>query len=143
MSNCTSSHDPRSGMMRNEYSTLPLRCTLLSKQMPGERCNWLTTTRSAPLMTNVPCGVMSGISPMYTFSSLVPRSSFNWKVTCKGALKVWPFALGFERGKLRLADFVVAEIERGLVVVALDGEDFLEYCLQAAVFALARGDVLL
>ena len=32
--------------------------------MPGERCNWLTTTRSAPLMTNVPCGVMSGISPM-------------------------------------------------------------------------------
>ena len=24
--------------------------------MPGERWSWETTTRSAPLMTNVPCG---------------------------------------------------------------------------------------
>ena len=60
-----------------------------SKQMPGERCNWLTTTRSAPLMTNVPCGVMSGISPMYTFSSFVPFSSLSRKVTWSGALNVW------------------------------------------------------
>ena len=35
-----------------------------SNAMPGDRCNCETTTRSAPLMTNVPCGVMSGISPM-------------------------------------------------------------------------------
>src|SRR5712691_13153504 len=35
-----------------------------SEAMPGERCNWLTTTRSAPLITKVPCGVISGISPM-------------------------------------------------------------------------------
>ena len=29
-----------------------------SKAMPGERCNWETTTLSAPLITNVPRGVM-------------------------------------------------------------------------------------
>ena len=30
---------------------------------PGERCSWLTMTRSAPLMTKVPSGVSSGSSP--------------------------------------------------------------------------------
>jgi hypothetical protein len=29
----------------------------------GERCSWLTTTRSVPLMMNVPVSVISGISP--------------------------------------------------------------------------------
>ena len=122
---------------------MPLRCTLLSNAMPGERCSWETTTRSAPLMTNVPCGVMSGISPMYTFSSFVPFSSFSWKVTCSGALKRLALALGFERAELRLADLVMGEIQRRLVVVALDGENFLENRLEAAVFALAGGDILL
>ncbi len=57
-----------------------------SKQMPGERCNWLTITRSAPLITKLPEEVMSGISPMYTFSSFVPLASLSRKVTCSGAL---------------------------------------------------------
>ena len=34
-----------------------------SKKAPGERWSWLTTTRSVPLMMNVPFSVMSGISP--------------------------------------------------------------------------------
>jgi len=42
--------------MRKEKSVLPLRWSDDSKAMPGERCNWETTTRSAPLMTNVPAG---------------------------------------------------------------------------------------
>ena len=51
-------------MMRKLKSTLPFRWIELSKQMPGERCNCETTTRSAPFTTNVPEGVISGISPM-------------------------------------------------------------------------------
>ena len=42
------------GMTRLEYSTLRLEWDLpesCSKMMPGERCNWLTMTRSVPLMT--------------------------------------------------------------------------------------------
>jgi hypothetical protein len=34
-----------------------------SKNTPAERCSWLTTTRSVPLMMNVPLSVISGSSP--------------------------------------------------------------------------------
>ena len=33
------------------------------KKTPGDRCSWLTTTRSVPLMINVPLSVISGIVP--------------------------------------------------------------------------------
>ena len=35
-----------------------------SKKTPGERCIWLTMTRSVPLTMKVPLSVMSGMSPM-------------------------------------------------------------------------------
>jgi hypothetical protein len=35
-----------------------------SKSTPGERCIWLTITRSVPLTMNVPFFVISGMSPM-------------------------------------------------------------------------------
>ncbi len=44
-------------MMRAEYSNLPDEWVLplsWSKNTPGERCSWLTTTRSVPLMMKVP-----------------------------------------------------------------------------------------
>ena len=72
-------------MMRKECSVLPLGCWVASKASPGDRCNWLTMTRSAPLMTKVPWGVMSGSSPMKTFSSLAAFSSLSRKVTYSGA----------------------------------------------------------
>ena len=50
----------------------PFSC---AKNTPGERCNWLTMTRSVPLMTKVPCSVMSGTSPRYTFCSFTSRMS--------------------------------------------------------------------
>ena len=53
------------------------------------------------------------------------------------------FALRLERAQLRFADFVVAEIERRLFVVALDRENFLEDGLQAGVLPLGRRNVLL
>ena len=58
--------DPGTAIRDNPEAVehLAVECMLDSNAMPGERCNWLTTTRSAPLMTKVPCGVMSGISPM-------------------------------------------------------------------------------
>src|SRR5205085_10763852 len=37
----------------------------------GERTSWLTTTRSVPLMTNVPLGVIIGKSPMNTVWLLI------------------------------------------------------------------------
>ena len=39
--------------------------------MPGERTSWDTTTRSVPLMMNVPRPVMMGKSPMKTSCSLI------------------------------------------------------------------------
>ncbi|COW37879.1 Uncharacterised protein [Mycobacterium tuberculosis] len=37
-----------------------------SKYTPGDRTSWLTTTRSVPLMMNVPFSVIIGKSPMNT-----------------------------------------------------------------------------
>ncbi len=66
-SNSKSSHEPRYGITRAENKSFPLECVLprsCSKNTPGERCSWLTITRSVPLMMNEPVVVMSGISPM-------------------------------------------------------------------------------
>ena len=55
--------------MRAENSSLPEEWVLprsCSKNTPGERCNWETITRSVPLITKEPLGVINGISPMYT-----------------------------------------------------------------------------
>ena len=54
-------------MMRAANRYLPELCVLplsWSKNTPGERCIWLTMTRSVPLMMKVPLSVMSGMSPM-------------------------------------------------------------------------------
>src|SRR6266700_2009984 len=45
--------------------------TCRSKYTPGERTSWLTTTRSVPLMMNVPLRDMSGKSPMKTVWLLI------------------------------------------------------------------------
>jgi len=53
------------------------------------------------------------------------------------------FPLRLERAQFRLADFVMAEIERCLLVVAFDRENFLEDRLQAGHFPLGSGHVFL
>ena len=59
----SSIHEPRSGMMRLECSgRSPMRDATL-KSTPGERCSWLTMTRSAPLTMNSPPPIMIGMSP--------------------------------------------------------------------------------
>ncbi len=62
-----SSHAPRLGMMRAETMSLSLVLSATrSKYTPGERTSCDTTTRSVPLMMNVPLSVCSGKSPMKT-----------------------------------------------------------------------------
>jgi hypothetical protein len=48
---------------------------------PGERTSCVTTTRSVPLMMNVPQSVMSGKSPMNTSCSLSSPVSLTMKRT--------------------------------------------------------------
>ena len=67
--------EPRKGIIRAEYSLVPLACTLCPKNTPGERCNCETITRSAPFMTNVPLAVIYGIVPKYTSCTTVSKSS--------------------------------------------------------------------
>jgi len=62
--------DPRSGMMRQEWSRRSPASSSIEKSTPGDRCNWLTMTRSAPLMMNSPPPIMIGNSPTYTSSSI-------------------------------------------------------------------------
>src|SRR5687767_13584324 len=53
------------------------------------------------------------------------------------------FPLGFERRQLRFADLVMAEIERGFFIVALDRKHFLEHRLEAGILSLGKRDVFL
>ena len=53
------------------------------------------------------------------------------------------FALRLERAQFRFADFVMAEIERRLFVVALDRKNFLENGLEAGNFPFRKRHVLL
>ena len=54
---------PRSGMIRQLCSLRSPASVSTTKSTPGERCSWLTTTRSAPLMMNSPPPIMMGMSP--------------------------------------------------------------------------------
>src|SRR5215469_11400814 len=69
--------------------------TWRSKYTPGERTSWLTTTRSVPLMMNVPLSVISGKSPMNTVWLLISPVVLlmNSAVTNIGAEKVMSFSL--------------------------------------------------
>src|SRR5205814_1889464 len=65
------------------------------KMTPGDRTSWDTTTRSVPLMMNVPFSVIIGKSPMKTVCSLIsPVWAFMKRaVTKRGREKVISFSL--------------------------------------------------
>jgi hypothetical protein len=73
VSNSKSIQLPWFGMIRAVKISFapPVLLRLESKKMPGLRWSWDTTTRSVPLMMNVPFSVISGISPKYTGCSLM------------------------------------------------------------------------
>ena len=67
-----SSQAPREGMtFAVKMSLSEVLSGVRSKYTPGERTSWETTTRSVPLMMNVPRSVMSGNSPMNTVCDLI------------------------------------------------------------------------
>ena len=84
VSNMISIQLPRSGMMRTERSVWPLAWTCFSDEMPGLRWSCETTTRSAPLITNAPSGVMIGMSPRNTSSSRTSSPSIRRNDTLSG-----------------------------------------------------------
>src|SRR5699024_10941121 len=51
-------HEPLKGITLAEYNLVPLAWKDCPKNTPGDRCNCETTTRSAPLTTKVPLGVI-------------------------------------------------------------------------------------
>src|SRR5919112_1460377 len=63
--------------------------------MPGERTSWDTTTRSVPLMMNVPLSVITGKSPMKTVWLLISPVVLlvNSAVTKSGAAYVMSLSL--------------------------------------------------
>jgi hypothetical protein len=66
-------------MIRQANSSLPEEWVLplsWSKNTPGERCIWLTITRSVPFTMKVPLGVIRGMSPMNTSCSLMSLTDF-------------------------------------------------------------------
>ncbi len=67
----------------------------LSKYTPGERTSCETTTRSVPLITNVPLGVIIGKSPMKTVWLLISPVVLlvNSAVTNSGAANVMSLSL--------------------------------------------------
>ncbi len=91
-------------MTRAENRSLP-EATVLplssSKKTPAERWSCETTTRSVPLMMNVPLSVMRGSSPRYTswprcsrmlrvFDSLSWSNTTRRSVTLSGMANVIP-----------------------------------------------------
>ena len=55
----------------------------------------------------------------------------------------FPFALGFIGGQFGFTHFIMAEVQHGLLIVTVDGEDFLENGLQADHDPLGRRHILL
>src|SRR6202041_3154606 len=99
--------------------------TWRSKYTPGERTSWLTTTRSVPLMMNVPLRDMSGKSPMNTVWLLISPVVLlmNSAVTNIGAENVMSLSLhssaeylgGSNRGSRNESDMVLVKSSIGLI----------------------------
>ena len=86
-----SSQAPRLGMSLAECILRPvLASSSALKYTPGERISCDTTTRSAPLITNVPFSVICGKSPRKVSLSLISPvlKMRNWTFTRNGAEKV-------------------------------------------------------
>jgi hypothetical protein len=101
----------------------------VSKYTPGERTSCDTTTRSVPLMMNVPLSVITGKSPMKTVWDLIVPSSLlrNSAVTNSGARVGVVLLLALLDGVLRVLEAVVQEGLRAILPLAvLDRGDLVE-----------------
>src|SRR5256885_4955578 len=121
-----SSQAPRLGMtLTLDRSRSEVLSGCLSKYTPGDRTSWLTTTRSVPLMMNVPLGVIIGKSPMNTVWLLISPVVWlvNSAVTNSGAQYVRSFSLhssidaftSSKRGAEKDSDMVPEKSSIGLI----------------------------
>ena len=93
MSISSSSHEPRAGI---RFATKTCFSGSLGsiRYAPGDRTSCVTTTRSVPLMMNVPRSVIHGKSPMNTDCSRISPVSrlMNPTVTVNGRAYVRSFS---------------------------------------------------
>ena len=73
-------HDPLNGITLAEYNLVPFAWKDCPKKTPGDLWSWDTTTLSAPLIINVPLGVIYGIEPRKTSWTMVSKSSCSTSV---------------------------------------------------------------
>src|SRR5205807_9161288 len=103
LSTSNSSHAPRLGITLTLCSSFSVDLSMLSsKYTPGDRTSWLTTTRSVPLMMNVPFSVIIGKSPMNTVWLLISPVLLlmNSAVTNSGAAYVMSLSLQSSTGAM-------------------------------------------
>ena len=109
----------------------------------GERCNWLTMTRSAPLMTKVPCGVIKRQFAHEHLFFLGVLFLLEQEGDVERRAEGHAFAQAFQPVELGLADLVAVKIEDAFAIVAFDGENLGEDRLQALFLRLDGGGVRL
>lgn len=129
---------------------LPPSC---SKMMPGERCNWLTMTRSVPLMMKVPFSVIRGRGAEIDvlFLDIADSTRLGLVVDIiddKADLDAYRGFVGKTLGDafrlivLGLADFVADEFEAGGTVEVFDWEDRTEDPFQTFIRETFRTSLL-
>ena len=111
---------------------------LASKAMPGERCSWLNDDALGAVDDERALRRHERDFAHVDFFFLRPLLFLELEGDVQRRAVGLAFALRLERAQFRLADFVMAEIERRLFVVALDRENFLEDGLQTRVFPLRQ-----
>src|SRR5271163_4705630 len=103
LSTSNSNQAPRLGITLTLCSGFSVDLSMLSsKYTPGDRTSWLTTTRSVPLMMNVPLSVIIAKSPMNTVWLLISPVLLlmNSAVTNSGAAYVMSLSLHSSTGAL-------------------------------------------
>ncbi len=110
-----------------------------SKAMPGERCNWRNDDALGAVDHERALRRHERNFAHVNFLFLRPLFFLELEGDVERRAKGLAFALRLEGAQFRFANFVVAEIERRLFVVALDRENFLEDGLQTGVFPLVGG----
>lgn len=130
-----SSHEPRMGMTRrSEHLAAGARLAAVVLEDAGERCNWLTMTRSVPLMMRFHTPVHQGRCRRRMSVHLMSRTGTRLGLVVditgdKADLDAYRGFVGKTLGDtfrlivLGLADFVADEFEAGGTVEVFDWED--------------------
>ena len=141
MSNWASYHEPRSGMMRNEWSVLPLGC---DGGFEGQARGTVQLADDHALGAIDDKSALRGHQRQFAHEHLFLFGALLF-LEQEGHVERravgQAFAQALQPVHLGLADFVGMEIEHAFPIVALDGEDFGKDGLQPEVLALLGAGV--